>query len=441
MTHLDPTLVDHWLAALADDEGSRDLLRHLLDCASCAARVQAQLKTLPAPQTGERIDYSPIWPRVLDRARSAETRARRIQGRAFERLEELLATPLPSRFERVHRERRFAHQVIAEEALAHIRARPEYREDLARIALAVLERLPERESLRAVRIGLLAAARCHLAEALRCQGLLDRAEHELERIGLPTEMSDALERAHYCRVLGAVRRDRGRLDEALALFSRAIELYEDLREIEALAEVRLALGALHLDLLDARRAQLAFENVLRIPESLPSRLTYRAVKGRVLSFLLSDGPEVALGALDEASTTTPGMAESPEVFALLALRGRIELETGDAESASPTLTKAFQGLLESGALLEAAQAGAGLALLFLRGHGVVADRLDLAESLDLLSTHGVPFELELSLVALRDGLRQGSLPPRRLRQVLAAIERHRDLDPSRHSPRGNRVVH
>ena len=178
-------------------------------------------------------------------------------------------------------------------------------EDLARIALAITEGLPERRHLTAVRVSLLASARCHLAEALRAEGLLDRAESELEKVALPTELSDALERARYCRVLGAVRRDRGRLDEALALFGRAVDLYEDLSEVEALAEVRLALGSLYLELFDARRARAVFESVLHEPQQISRAHIARANQGRVLALLLADGTESALSALDEVAASCP----------------------------------------------------------------------------------------------------------------------------------------
>lgn len=442
MSHPDLEGVDSWVASMAEDPGSLDLLRHLLDCPSCAARVQDRLNAPSASEPhGSSIDYSQIWSRVLDRARSAEARARRVRGQALDRVEELLATPPASRLERVRRERRFAHRAIAEQALATIRSQPERMEDLARIALAITEGLPERRHLTAVRVSLLASARCHLAEALRAEGLLDRAESELEKVALPTELSDALERARYCRVLGAVRRDRGRLDEALALFGRAVDLYEDLSEVEALAEVRLALGSLYLELFDARRARAVFESVLHEPQQISRAHIARAIQGRVLALLLADGTESALSALDEVAASCPWEPESTEALSLLALRGRVELSAGHTEAARDALTRALQGLSQCGAALEAAHAGAALALLYLRQNESPKERLDLADLLDMLSTSGVPFEVELSLVGLRNGLRQGSLPPRRLRHLLAAIEHYRDIDPSRYFSLRRNMIH
>ncbi len=442
MNHLVSEQVDRWLSNLANDQENLNSLRHLLGCAGCAARVQAKLM-VPAssPQAGSEIDYSQVWTRLLGNARSAEVRARRVRAKSALLIEELLASPPDRRIERLKSDRRLAHRVFAEQALAAIRSRPERAEDLARIALAVVERLPNHQKLAAARTSLLASARCHLAEVFRSQGLFNLAEIELEKVALLSDLSDALERAQYCRVLGAVRRDRGRLDEALALFARAAELYGDLGEIDHWVDAQLAIGGLHLEVLDARRAKAVFGEILSTSDSMSASQVVRAVQGRVLALLWADGPEVALRTLKQVSTTCPWTSESVEAHMLLALRGRIELGVGNASAARQALTQALQGLMRCGAVLEAALTGAALSLLYFRAQSSTEERLELARALDMLSTADVPFKVECSLIALRDGLRRGYLAPPKIKSILAAIECYWGVDSSRYSPHRISVIH
>ncbi len=281
------------------------LLCHLLRCESCSARAASRLGLAPGEVADPKIEEPAAAPgqrysglltrleRTVDDARDSLSRDR---AEAETLLRELLRRPTQqARLDHLHAESRFHRPALAERLLAEPADDPARRRDLVLLASAVLDLAPEPPPLGGRFASLRAAAYVALGDALRELADLPGAEAALlfapewiERTG------DVMDAADFCRGLARLRRDQRRRDEAIALFGRAADLYQEIRQTEGETETRVELGELCLEAAEPGRALAAFLAAVHTePRALRSRLAGRAASGAVESWLLLRGPEVA----------------------------------------------------------------------------------------------------------------------------------------------------
>lgn len=350
------------------DSGAAGLVLHLLQCERCSADTEAALSpleqrrgALALHRQGGEIDYSALWDRIEKRNREAVVAFRKEREDALPLFRELLSSPAEERSALVREGRRFGNWSLADLLLAEARTRPpQEREDLARLALEVAERLrglPERsvEDLRA-------AALCQLAEALRLRGDRPGAEIAFQEVSaFLVDSSDVLERANYCHLLAGLRRDQGRLDEALALLSRAADLLEEIGNLQARTSVLVEVGFLFLENGEAARALAAFDDAVSSGRHLAAGLAFRAATGVAMALAMEGRSEEALGFLVQARSTYGWSPESPEGLRIASLQGRIALSAGKLDQARTLLTIAFHGHLQAGRGRDALKAAVSLA--------------------------------------------------------------------------------
>lgn len=247
---------------------------HLVRCARCAALAEEVFADDPGPAGAPccclpdpAVDYGPVFRRALALAKTmARVREEQVEE-ADELLLELLALDPPERTAAVTSGERFRSFVVAERLLAEARRRPAERQDLANLAVLLLERWDEpRQEVRDLR----AEARAELADALRAGGQGEAAERELAAAAADLrESTDPQARARVCQAMAVLRNEQGRFDEAYALIDRAADLFEDADERTAQAAACLVAGRWAVCQGDLQRAAERFEAAL-FPAELPA---------------------------------------------------------------------------------------------------------------------------------------------------------------------------
>jgi tetratricopeptide (TPR) repeat protein len=173
--------------------------------------------------TGDREDqdYSAVFERVAQRMRERVPAAEKERQEAGPLLAELLAATPSERRQIVAADPRYWTPAVVLRLLEEGEGRPEERHELALLALEIAPRLSGSLEIADVQ----AAAHCEIAESHRSRGDLEAADAELAQAAKLLGFScDLLIRAGLCHQLSNLRREQGRLDECLALMSRAADL-------------------------------------------------------------------------------------------------------------------------------------------------------------------------------------------------------------------------
>ncbi len=195
--------------------------------------------------------YDPVWRRALHRAAETLALAGREHAEKHSRFAELIAQPPQRRRLLVDNSEGFRTWALADLILERSQSLEEQDpgtlEDLARLALRVAARLDPDRYGRQLIAALEARAWTLVGEARRQARDLAAAERGFRRAAACLETAwDAAETADYWRLLGRLRRDQGRIQEALLHFRWSARLFAELGESGRAAEA-LADGSLVLD--------------------------------------------------------------------------------------------------------------------------------------------------------------------------------------------------
>jgi tetratricopeptide (TPR) repeat protein len=197
-------------------------------------------------------DFDALWERLGEQlgkeAQSFAAESREAPARAAE----LLALPPRTRARRLHTEPRFHSRALVQELIGRARrelegaSRPQRALPALKAALRILGRLSAR-SAPAPRIAgvreLKAETLCELGEAWRRLGSPACAESCLAQAAyVLLDSPDAAARALLCARLARLRVDQLRGDEAVALYARAVKLWEEVGDSERSAAARVEQG-------------------------------------------------------------------------------------------------------------------------------------------------------------------------------------------------------
>lgn len=434
LRHPEPDLLASLTGSL--DTGTAGLLLHVLRCEDCASQALAALApvhqrtgTLALRREALEIDYSRLWKRIEATAEKAMARLRRDRIGAEPLLEQLLRLSPLERRAAVARQSRFRTRALAELLLDEIRVRPGEREELARLVLAILERWTPDALRGAAAHDLAMAARCEIGEALRSRGDLQESEIAFAEAARSLRIETGVqERAKYCHLLAALRRDQDRVDEALALLSRSADLLGEAGNRTARAAVLVELGCLALDLGETPRALAAFEEATASGRHLSAGPAFRAAQGGALALAFEGRLEEALASLSAARELYGWKTETREGLRLLALEGRLALSGSDPRIGRDLLGRAFQGLVQLGEPFEACCVAIHL------GRSLVQDRRPRRELRQvthqlqpLLASPKIPEEARHLLSSfVTDASGSTPIHPDHLRELADGLERIRD---------------
>lgn len=262
MSHPGGTELSRLLEAL--DPIDLATFRHLLECRLCRVRLRPELDERWAAALGAEPSYEAIWERLEEQVRQAAEIQVEEEATAAARLAELLALPEGEWETAITRDERFRSWALAGQLLEDGRragsADPAAGLERIHLALALADRLEPAAA--GVTAGFQTRAHCYLAESLALAGDLAGAEAAFQHAALHLEGSaDPLDRAWFCHLLGQMRAEQGRRDEAAALAGRASLLFARVGQgpeaaVALLCEVRL--------LLELDEPDLALEPVYRL---------------------------------------------------------------------------------------------------------------------------------------------------------------------------------
>ncbi len=354
-------------------------LLHLLTCPAC--REWATHRLLQDLGIGEVLPgYDGMWNRLEGRLPWMVEEAERRNLIAEALLVELLGAPQGER-ERTLQDPRFHSLDLLELLLeASQEAQPEdceRSEALAALAAQLTGRLRNEmgETISALYLTRAAILR---GNALRMRGNLVPAEDALGRAAhflcWPFESWD---RAAYCRALGLLRWEQGRLDEAAALFRYAARSFaEDHLPREEGACLALA-GLLHLEQRQMKAAVRCLQTgrATLDPEARPW-LTVRA--GLSLALVLADLGQVdrAQAVLKETWTHYSRVRDEREHVRICWLEGKICARIGRREEAEHILSAVRRKLISEYSLPEAMLCSLDLAVLLVEaGRGAEVPQL------------------------------------------------------------------
>ncbi|HEX4959744.1 MAG TPA: hypothetical protein VF173_02815 [Thermoanaerobaculia bacterium] len=344
-------------------------LEHLLDCARCRLRLRDLIDAAEMEPPAE-VPTSALSETLLaGAARLGEDRDRQHAqevARGVELYTRLMALEPETRCEALREDPELLSPGLVPVLLAHGKeaADPGLAHHLGLLALALLEQLqmPEQSVL----------ASCLVAEAQRRRGEVEAASEILESAALEVESEPVGSpvRAHLCRALAAVRKDQGRTDEALALLARAAALFEEQREFDELAEVRLEEGLLLLAELEPESAFDALRAALPlVEEAAEPRLALAVLHALALTCAemgRSEALAQILEALDSLRKLLPGRLDGVRIRWI---RAQVEWRRGHLKPAIERLQRVFAALLDVGApAAETAAAALELARMHLDRH-------------------------------------------------------------------------
>lgn len=434
LRHPEPDVLSSLVEAL--DTGTAGLLLHVLRCEECASQTLAALApvhqrtgTLALRREAPEIDYSLLWERIEATAEQAIARWRRDRIGAEPLLEQLLALSPAERMDAVARQPRYRTGALAELLLDEIRRRPGEREDLAWLALAILEGLPPHHFDPSAAGDLALAAHCELGEAFRSAGNLEESEAAFAAAAKSLQVTTGVqERATYCHLLAALRRDQGRTDEAVALLVRAAALLGEAGNRTARAAVLVELGCVALEIGESPRALASFTEATASGRHLSAGPAFRAAQGVALALAFEGRLEEALTSLAGARELYGWTADSKEGLRLLALEGRLALSSRDGQRARALLDTVFHGLVRLGEPFEACCAGVHLARSLVQDRRPRRELRQLAHQLQpLLASPKIPEEARRLLSRfITEAIGSTPFTSNRLRGLADGLERMRE---------------
>jgi tetratricopeptide (TPR) repeat protein len=311
----------------------------------------------------------PFWARIGPGIASRREEIERDQAAAGPLYEELVRHTPEERIEAVKADSRFLSPGLVRLLLAASEeskgADPDRAEALTRLALAVAEALP-------IRIGEVTLSElrtrvwCELGDLRRMRGDFRQASKAFRRAAqqLAAESLDALGRAVFCRNMARLRKDQGRVDEALSLYGRAAVLFDTLEAFGELGETLVEEAWLRHRELDPESARSIFQAALGFLDTKERPRVLCARWGLALSAADLGRPAEALEILAESREIVERLADPTEKLRDLWIEAQVAERSAGFEKAAEILRRVVTGLLMEGAIYDAALAALELARLY-----------------------------------------------------------------------------
>jgi tetratricopeptide (TPR) repeat protein len=317
---------------------------------------------------------------VQPRRRGAKARRRRTVQRL---LAEILAIPERQRCERLRQEERFLDRdlfdLLLEEAHAALPSDARRACELTALAIEIAVSLNERGLSGGETDEGLCRAYCLTGTARRLLGEVQGAERAFERAGhLAVSASEC---GFFCRAVGVLRWDQGRMEEAAALLHHAQRRFAERRELEEEAACFALLGLLDIEAGQVWRGAPFLQRAAR--ELDTARRPWLAAQSWLgVAFCLASAgdAEKARTALRTARKLCRDVKEEESRVSLQWLEGRGVALAGDTEYAARLLDAVRRHLIGRRRLPAATLASIDLGLVWI-GAGVGKKVSSLSEEL------------------------------------------------------------
>jgi tetratricopeptide (TPR) repeat protein len=362
MEHLSPERIMSLVARLEDEPKTSFL--HLLSCGRCRARALSLVEDDTNPELPLSDSF---WAQVRPVIASRREEMKRDQAAARPLFEKLVAHPSEERERLLREDPRFLSPGLMRLLLGASQeakdANLDRAEGFARLALALAEALPLRIG-EATLSELRTRAFCELGDLRRMRGDFRQASRAFRRAAhqLAAESLDAVGRAVFCRHMARLRRDQGRVDEALSLYGRAAVLFDTLEAFGELGETLVEEAWLRHRELDPESARSIFQAAFGLLDARERpRAALCARQGLALSVADLGRPTEALEILAEAREAMGSWAGPLDRLGHLRIEAQAAERSGDFGKAAEILRRVVQGFLAEEALYDAALATLELA--------------------------------------------------------------------------------
>lgn len=319
-------------------------------------------ETREDPPESREDAYAGAFARLAEQTPELIEQARR-RCEAVESLYAELMQAAPDRRVRIVRQARFRRPELldrlVEESHAQQLSHPALAAHLALLAIRLATVFKEDK---AEAVAALPRALCLGANAMRLD--FQPATADALLVQASSFLADGVERAFYCRVLGVLRWEQGRTDEAQALLQRAVRLHvwEGL-DCEA-AVGRTLLGLVLLETGErGDTLSLLARGWAGLERDVQPRLALRGGLALAACLAQADQRERARSVLREAWRLYSQVTDPEEVTRTFWWEGRVLASLGDREEARYLLESVRRMLLEESSPAEAALVSMDLALI------------------------------------------------------------------------------
>ena len=344
---------------------------------------------------------------------------------------ELTSLREPERRALIRRESRFRSWVLVARMLDESRElsfdRPRRGERLARLALDLLHRLdPEIYGERLIR-DLEGRGWAVLGNALRLAADLEGADRAFERASRRlADTFDPFERAELLALLGSLRRDQQRFDEALEAFDRAQTLYEEIRETRRIPRILTKKGLLWLERAEPERAVEFFVEAQGLLSPGQDFRTELAVRHNLCwCYVHMEQYPRACRVFRDNQTLYARADDSWTRLRVRWLEGNLEAGTGNEARAVELLTEVREAFAENGQDYDAAFVSLDLALLYARQRRFPELRRLAREMASVFSARHIHRGAVLALAFFRQAAERETLTARTVRQLAVYVKKSR----------------
>lgn len=377
-------------AAVGSDEAGSD-----------ASSPDAALSGVPCPGIG-------FGERLHSRLAAAELE----MAAGGDLLEELKGHPTERWPELFDRDSRFLSAALAGEIIDHSRA-VGYREplravQLARRALELIDRLPAELYGDSLLDDLRLRAWTRVGTGYRLAGELALAESAFRHAERwKDDTPDPQEKAGYLYLLGLLRKDQRRFDEALELFEDARRLSVEIDDRDRLMQLLISTGSLHVERGDAEEALPALLDALNLIDDRTDSRVALFARSNLAHCFVELGDYAGARRIFESCRAEYAASEDSFVrLRALWMDGRIESGLGDIERAESCLTAARQGYLERGQHYDAALVSLHLAEVYARTGRSSEVKVLAEEMADEFLAQDIPAEAMAALAFFRQAVEQ-----------------------------------
>jgi tetratricopeptide (TPR) repeat protein len=427
--HPDPSTLERFFAGELSAEQDRRLQRHVFTCASCEDLLiellplsegghQTVIRRIVAAQQpaalqrrldleAERLEASSLWEEL--RRHDSEGRRRLVANRTYQTWG--------------------LFELLVDQSRDTLPQEPRAAEDLARLALAIAERLDADfygdSAVEAAQV----KAWTHLANALRVLADFRQAEQAFRKAEthLARSWLDPVDEALILELKGAMRRAQGRYGEALELLDGAIALYREVNESHHHGRALMVKGLTLQYQDEPETAAECFRTSLFLLDGLREPRLLVMSQCNLIGCLHDSGRSAeAAPLIPEARALIEQVGKRSDLLRLTWIEGKVRTALGQWATAERAFHWIREGFVEDGLAFDAALVSLDLAGLYVRqGKTAEAQRLA-AEMLPVFRSHDVPREALGALIVFQRAAEMEQLTLGLVEEVSTFLEQARD---------------
>jgi tetratricopeptide (TPR) repeat protein len=331
----------------------------------------------------------------------------------------------------IREDSRFHSWILAAQLLEECRKltfdQPRGGERLARLTLDLLGRLdPKIYSERLIR-DLEGRAWAVLGNALRVAADLDGADRAFDRGSrCLADSHDPFEQAEFLALLGTLRRDQRRFDQALQAFEKAQTWYEQIRERDRIPRILAKKGVLWLERAEpARAADLFLEAKRRLPPGHDFRTELAVRHNLCWCYVHLEQYPKACRMFRDNQELYARANDSWTQLRVRWLEGKLAAGIGNEGRAEELLTQVRHGFASAGQDYDAALVSLDLAVLLARQNRFSELRQLAREMAGVFSAHHIHREAILALAFFQQAAERETLTAETVRQLAAYVKKSR----------------